>query len=127
MLPGCRATPLQGRDVPLDRTEAPSVFLVASKEKAAVSRSLIAAGFSVEERHLATPNFLRVTIGLPQGSRDCGAKHNVRYELAIEGTTVIDLRRNGYTGTCEPSVLDVLSRELYERLGLPTDPKGETP
>jgi hypothetical protein len=127
ILQGCRATPVQNPAFPLARVETPSVFLVSPKEKDAVRLSLVTAGFIVEESHLATPYFLRVTIGSPQGVRSCGEKHNVRYELAIEGALAIDLRRKGYTGTCEPSVLDVLSRQLYEHLALPADLKGKNP
>jgi len=90
-----------------------------------VRASLERAGFTVESDHLATPHFLRVTIGLSQDSLPCGHKHNVRYELAVGGARVIDLRRVGYTGSCVPNVLDALSEDLYGRLALPTATKGD--
>jgi len=125
VLEGCQSTSEHSPDIAIVKVENPTVFLVSAKEKDAVRASLENAGFTVENDHLATPHFLRVTIGLSQNFLACGEKHNVRYELAIERARVIDLRRVGYTGTCVPNVLDALSEELYERLALPAAMKGE--
>jgi len=126
-LSGCPPAPNRTFGAPIVRVEAPSVYLVSPKQKDAVRDSLLKAGFSIEDSHLATPHFLRVTIGSIQGSRDCGGLHNVRYELAIDGLLAIDLRDKGYLGTCEVNVLDTLSRELYERMALPPGAKGGEP
>ena len=126
-LHGCRSTPREHPEVAITRVASPTLFLVAPKEREAVRRSLLAAGFALEESHLATPNFLRVTIGSQQGYLECGGMHNVRYELAIDGQLAVDLRRKGYTGACPMSVLDILSAELYERLVLPAESNGEDP
>lgn len=125
LLEGCRSTPERPPEIEIVKVANPTVFLVSAKEKDAVRASLERAGFTVESDHLATPRFLRVTIGSPKGFLPCGKKHNVRYELAINGKRVIDLRRSGYTGTCEPNVLDALSEDLYERLALPAPTKGD--
>lgn len=125
VLAGCRSTPKSHPEIAIVKVENPTVFLVAAKEKGAVRASLERAGFKVERDHLATPHFLRVTVGFTQGFRSCGQEHNVRYELVIEGKRVIDLRRRGYTGTCVPNVLDALSEDLYERLALPAAIKGD--
>jgi hypothetical protein len=124
-LDGCRSTSEHPPDIAIVKVENPTVFLVAAKEKVAVRASLENADFTVENNHLATSNFLRVTVGLSQDFLACGQKHNVRYELAVDGTLAIDLRRVGYTGTCVPNVLDDLSEELYERLALPVAMEGE--
>lgn len=123
-LQGCRSAPREHPEVEITRVASPALFLVSPKEREAVRRSLLAAGFKLEADHLATPNFLRVTIGSQQGYLECGGMHNVRYELAIDGRLAIDLRRKGYTGTCPMGVLDILSAELYERLALPADSNG---
>jgi len=125
VLEGCRSTPESGPEIAIVKVKNPTVFLVSAKEKDAVRASLERAGFKVESDHLATPHFLRVTVGLSQDFRPCGPKHNVRYELAIGGQLVIDLRCIGYTGSCVPNVLDALSEDLYERLALPAVSKGD--
>lgn len=124
-LHGCRSEPVKLSEVAIARVASPSLFLVATKEREAVRRSLLDAGLTLEESHLAIPHFLRVTIGSQQGYRSCGGMHNVRYELAIDGQLAIDLRRKGYTGTCPAGVPDRLSAELYERLALPAVSNGD--
>lgn len=125
LLNGCRSTPEHPPEIEIAKVADPTIFLVSAKEKDAVRASLERAGFAVESDHLATPHFLRVTIGSPKDFLPCGKKHNVRYELAIGGKRVIDMRRSGYTGTCVPNVLDALSEDLYERLALPAPTKGD--
>jgi len=42
--------------------------------------------------------------------------NNVRYGLRTGGRVIVEAKAKGWTGTCEPNVFDVVSRELRRRM-----------
>ena len=88
------------------------LFLVAAQQKAEISASLSAAGFELEDSLLTAPYFLRVTLGNEQGSRSCGALQGVKYSLRRDGAEVLLVAGKGWSGSCQPNLFDLASREL---------------
>jgi hypothetical protein len=88
------------------------LFLVAAQQKAEISASLRSVGFQLADDLLDAPYFLRVTLGNEQGSRSCGALQNVKYSLRRDGIEVLSIAGKGWSGSCQPNVFDLASREL---------------
>jgi hypothetical protein len=116
-LAGCVPTAPEVRVLgQLRRGVDPAVYLTAARQKNEIARALRAAGFHLVDRLEDGAYLLRVTIGVDQGSRPCGTLNNVRYELRSQGQTIVEAEAKGWTGLCEPSVFDAVSRELRHRV-----------
>lgn len=112
ILSACVATAPVTRVVgPLPEEEL-GIYVTAARQKEEVVRSLRAAGLRLVDAPGDGSYLLRVTIGAPQESQPCGTLNNVRYTLRYGGRTVAETEAKGWTGTCEPNVLDAASREL---------------
>jgi hypothetical protein len=94
----------------------PAVYLVAARQKARIAESLRRAGIRVADDILDSPALLRVTVGNEKSFRSCGTRNNVKYALRIGGATGVELKKAGWTGTCEPNVFDDLSAQLAHAL-----------
>ncbi|HVN87709.1 MAG TPA: hypothetical protein VMW17_22965 [Candidatus Binatia bacterium] len=105
--------------------DKPRVYLTAARQRDEVARGLRAAGFQLVDEIDDRSYFLRVTIGSTQSSRPCGTLNNVRYELRVQGRTIVTAEAKGWTGTCEPNVFDDVGRELWRRLVESTTSQGE--
>ena len=116
ILPGCTTKATRAiYERPLPSTEDERIFLVATRQKERIERSLGAAGFALTDDPLATKLFLRVTLGNEKGFRECGTLNNVKFALRHTEQPVLELVAAGWTGTCEPNVLDDMSHELMRR------------
>lgn len=93
------------------------VFLVAARQKARVRQALEQVGITVVSDLLESRRMLRVTIGNEKGFRACGTRNNVKFSLREDGTELLLLSGAGWTGECEPSVLDELASRLARELG----------
>ncbi len=109
----------------LPRGVDPPVYVTAARQKEEITRALRAAGFHVVDRVDESACLLRVTIGMDQGSRPCGTLNNVRGELRVGGRTVVEVEAKGWTGSCEPNILDATSRELRRRIVELTTQEGQ--
>lgn len=94
----------------------PAVYLVAARQKPVIAESLRRAGIHLADDILDAPEMLRVTVGASKGSKVCGTYNNVIYALRAEGETVLELKDEGWTGTCLPNVFDALSEQLARAL-----------
>jgi hypothetical protein len=95
--------------------EAPRVYLAPGMQRGAVLRSLERAGFSVTRDPSASRYTLDVDVGSPLRSQSCGSFANVRYVLYSRGRKLVEIAARGWTGTCEDSILDEMSRLLATR------------
>jgi hypothetical protein len=101
---------------PRPAAPGPSVYLVAARQKARIAESLRRVGLHVVDDILESPALLRVTVGNEKGFRSCGTRNNVKYALHIGGAPALELKEDGWTGTCEPNVFDELSAQLARAL-----------
>lgn len=97
---------------PLPGDGEATLFVVASRQKPRIEASLRDAGFQVVDDLLATPYFLRVTVGTDKGRKSCGALANVKYDLRHANRRVLELAAAGWTGACPDNVFDAMSRRL---------------
>lgn len=126
VLGGCAPTAPEVRVLaPLPRGVDPAMYLTAARQKEEIARALRGAGFQVVDRVEDSPYLLRVTIGVDQGSRPCGTLNNVRYELRLQGRTVVEAEAKGWTRSCEPNIFDAVSRELRRRVVEMTTQEGQ--
>ena len=88
------------------------LFLVAAQQKEEIAASLDAAGFEIVDNLLKAAYFLRVTLGNEQGFRSCGTLQKVKYSLRSEDREVLMITTKGWTGSCQPNVFDLASRDL---------------
>jgi len=88
------------------------LFLVAAQQKKEIAASLDAAGFEIADNLLHAAYFLRVTLGNEQGFRSCGTLQKVKYSLRSEDREVLLITTKGWTGSCQPNVFDLASRDL---------------
>ena len=116
LLPACAPKPIRAiYEKPFAAGEDRALFLTAARQKDRIERALVAAGFSLAEDPLGTRAHLRVTIGNEKRLRDCGSLNNVKFALRLDGEPVLELAAAGWTGSCEPNVLDDMSRDLARR------------
>ncbi|ATG90653.1 hypothetical protein [Methylomonas koyamae] len=92
------------------------IFVTAARQKAEVKPALAAAGFRVVDALSDDALLLRATIGIDQGEQACGTMNNVRLQLRRESNTVAEVAGKGWTGSCQPNILDELSRKLWRQL-----------
>jgi hypothetical protein len=92
--------------------EAPRIYLAPGMQRGAVLRSLGRAGFSVTRDPSASRYTLDVDVGSPLRLEDCGSFANVRYVLYSRGRKLVEIAARGWTGTCEESIFDAMSRLL---------------
>lgn len=114
---GCASTTPQ-EIIPVKLThgvESP-IFVTAARQKVEISQSLRNAGFNVVDRLEDCIYLVRATIGIDQDKRECGSLNNVRYQLRSQSQTIIEVEAKGWTGSCQPNVLDHASRELRSRV-----------
>jgi len=104
---------------PLPRGSETPIFITAARQKEAIKQALRNVGFNIVDHLEDSERMIRVTIGAEQGSRACGTLHNVRFQLRIESHDVAEVRGQGWTGTCQPNILDELSRTLWQKLVWP--------
>ena len=98
----------QGIDTP--------IYVTAARQKDEIIRALRGAGFHIVDRMDDSLPFMRVTIGVDQGSQLCGTLNNVHYQLRFEGRTVAEASAKGWTASCQPNIFDEVSREMRRRL-----------
>jgi hypothetical protein len=92
------------------------IYVTAARQKEEIKHALHDAGFHIVDRLEDSLCFMRVTIGVDQGSQACGTLNNVRFQLRSEGRNVAEASAKGWTGSCQPNVLDELSREMRREL-----------
>ena len=100
----------------LEATQDVSVYVIAARQKKEIIASLKSEGIMVVENRLQGSYLLRVTLGVEQGYRDCGKLSNVIYALRHDKRSVLEIRGKGWTGTCDPNILEDMSRKLREAL-----------
>ena len=92
------------------------IYITAAREKDDIIKSMRNAGFNIVE-HLEDSDYLmRGTIGIDQDSSSCGTFNNVSYQLRAENQTVVEAKAKGWLGTCQPNVLDEVSREMRRQI-----------
>ena len=125
LLGGCTPTAPEVQVLaPLPHGADPALFVTAARQKEEIARALHRAGFQVVDRVDESPYLLRVTIGVDQGSQPCGTLNNVRYEIRLEGSSVIVAEAKGWTGSCEPNIFDAVSCELRRHVVEMTGQEG---
>lgn len=113
----CEATAPEVRVIePLPQGTDPAIYVTAARHKEEIVRSLRAVGFRIADEPVESQYLLRVTVGIDQNTQACGTLNNVRYALRTEGRTLVEAVAKGWTGTCEPNVFNVVSRELRGRI-----------
>jgi len=125
------ATVTQPALVPLKRN--PTIHIsTRSPDQVRIAQSLERAGLQVADGTEADYALIVETGGEKSGF-SCGALRNVRYELLVirTGSTdaphipgptddarpALEIKARGWTGSCEPSVYDDMSRELAGQFG----------
>ncbi len=98
----------KGRETP--------IFVTAARQKDEVKKALRDAGFHIIDRMEESERLMRVTIGVDQGEEACGTLNNVRFQLRFEGRNVAEASAKGWTGSCQPNILEELSRDMWRRL-----------
>lgn len=88
------------------------IYLAPGMQRGAVLRSLERAGFSVARDPSASRYSLDVDVGSPLRLEDCGSFANVRYVLYSRGRKLVEIAARGWTGTCQDSIFDAMSRLL---------------
>jgi hypothetical protein len=56
---------------------------------------------------------------------ECGRFRKVYMKLRQDDRLIVDVRASGHSGTCEPNVLDGLSKEIAKMVGSPTATRSE--
>jgi len=107
-------------DVPATITRAPTTpieksgkfFLVATRQRERIKKSLIDAGLNATDALTADSYVITVAIGGGRATRVCGSVNNVNYVLSLGGQRIVIIKGRGATGTCEPNIFDDMSRKL---------------
>lgn len=97
-------------------TEEPTVAVTANEQRVQVEESLRAAGLIVA-RDRPSNYWLQVDVGSSRGSQPCGRMANVRYTLSQRGERILVIKGRGPTGSCNPNVLDDMSRLMESYFG----------
>ncbi len=92
------------------------IFVTAARHKVEVKQALAAAGFRLVDELSDDALLLRATIGIDQGEQACGTMNNVRLQLRHQGDNVAEVAGKGWTGSCQPNLLEELSRKLWRHL-----------
>lgn len=116
-LAGCSSVAPEVRVVdPLPQGINTPIYVTAARQKNEIKHALRDAGFRIVDRLEDSLRFMRVTIGVDQGSKVCGTLNNVRFQLRFEGRNVAEASAKGWTGSCQPNVFDELSRKMRQEL-----------
>ena len=99
---------------------ATPIYVTAARQKADIIQSLRKVGFNIVDNMEDSDYLLRATIGVDQGSQDCGTRNNVRYQIRYRERTVAEAGAKGWTGSCRPNVFDEVSQSLRQQL-IPTN------
>lgn len=122
-LSGCASDgPPPKTEFTLPQGLATPIYVTAARQKADIIQSLRKAGFTIVDRMEDSDHLLRATIGVDQGSKDCGTRNNVRYQIRNQERTVAEASAKGWTGSCQPNVFDEVSRSLRQQLVTTTSP-----
>jgi hypothetical protein len=90
-------------------------FLVlANRQREAVVASLEKVGIKVVSDYSTMNYALEVRLGRSRESKPCGTVHNVSYGVTAFGQRLIIIKGRGATGSCDPNILDDMSRKLVE-------------
>lgn len=93
----------------------PTIFLIAARDYGHIAASLHASGFEVVTQPGTTPYALDVKLGSKRATKKCGTLQNVSYLLTASGTEVLQLKGRGYTGFCDPNILEQMTAQLATR------------
>lgn len=106
------ATITRSSPVPLERDGG--VWVMATRERAAIVKSLQNAGIIVAKDFGEAHYFLNVRVGSSRGGSGCGSVHNVTYILTLteRRMRLMVIKGRGRTGSCKPSVFDNMSQAL---------------
>lgn len=109
------ATITRSSPVPLERDGG--VWVMATRERAAIVKSLENAGIKVVKvvKDVSGANYLlNVRVGSSRGGSGCGSIHNVTYILTPteRRMRLMVIKGRGRTGSCKPSVFDNMSQAL---------------
>jgi len=96
------------------KSDAP-IYVIANRQRPRVVRALREAGLNVTNRVTNDSYSLRVLIGRPRITQSCGPKTNIVYILNAFGQRLFVLKSRGYSGDCEPNMLDDMSRVLAQQ------------
>ena len=96
------------------KPDAP-IYVIANRQRPRVVRALRDAGLNITNRVTNDSYSLRVMIGRSRVSRSCGPKANTVYILNAFGQRLFVLKSRGFSGECEPNMLDDMSRVLAQQ------------
>lgn len=92
------------------------VYVVAKEQREEIVESLQDAGITLASDLGSMSYALEVRLGSGRGTAACGYTNNVAYILTAAGQRLMVIKGRGPTGSCEPSIFDEMSRELYSNL-----------
>lgn len=98
----------QGREI--------AIFVTAARQKEEIKRALREAGFRIADRIGDDTLLMRATIGIDQDSKACGTLNNVRFQLRTDNRTIAEANAKGWTGSCQPNILQSISHEMWRQL-----------
>ena len=95
----------------------PAMFLQANKQQPRVAESLRNAGLRLAESYSKADYILNVNVGRIQRNKDCGGFGNVAYILDGRGGHTMVVKGRGFSGSCNPNILDEMSQKLASYFG----------
>ncbi len=92
------------------------IYVVAREQREQIVESLQNAGITLASDLGSMSYALEVRLGSGRGAQACGYTNNVAYILTAAGQRLMEIKGRGPTGSCDPSIFDEMSRELYSNL-----------